>query len=364
MSMERAHSVTRRALLLALASSAFACQRRPSAGDEDGAPTITLTGAGATFPYPLYSHWIASYERLNPGTRINYQSIGSGGAIRQLVLGTIDFGASDIPAPHELAPEGGRALVHLPVAVGAVAVAYNLPGVPELRLTPGLLAALFLGEITRWDDPRLAAINPKAALPSLPVRVVLRRDGSGSTAVFTEYLSKASAAFGARVGSGPSVTWPSGVGAAGNEGVTAQVKSTPGALSYIDLSNALQSGLAVALLETYGGRFVRPTLESVRAAAEAVPATGTLHVSLTHAPARDAYPIAAYTYLLTYEEYGDLDKARAVARFAWWATHDGQSACAALHYAPLPDEAVREVERRLKRLRAAGQPVVGGRVNG
>jgi phosphate transport system substrate-binding protein len=326
-----------------------------------GAPTSTkLTGAGATLPYPLYSRWIANYQRLNPETQINYQSIGSGGGVRQLLEGTIDFGASDIPVQLDEERRASRRLIHLPMAVGAVTVAYNLPDVAELRLGPEVIGDLFLGDITRWNDARLASLNPGVELPDAPIHLIVRSDGGGSTAIFTDYAAKTNAAFRARVGAGPNVSWPSGTAAAGNDGVTVQLKSTPGALSYIDLSNALQSGLQIAALRGHGEGFMKPTLAAMTAAADAMPMPDELYTSLTDAPSDQAYPIAAYTYLLTYADTPDPTKGRALAHFAWWATHEGQSACEELHYARLPASAVLAVERRIKALKSGSDPLFGG----
>jgi phosphate transport system substrate-binding protein len=319
---------------------------------------IELTGAGATLPYPLYSRWIASYQRLHPDTQLNYQPIGSSGGVRQLLAGTIDFGASDIPVDDASAE--GRRLVHLPVAVGAIAVAYNLPGVSELRLGPEVVGDLFLGEITRWNDARLASLNPGVTLPDIPVRVIVRSDGGGSTAAFSDYASKTNSAFRARVGSGANVAWPSGTAAAGNDGVTAQLKGTPGALSYIDLSSALQNRLQIASLRGHNGSFKRPTLDALVAAANAVAMPEELHTSLADAPNDDAYPIAAYTYLLTDADVRDARKGRALADFAWWATHDGQSSCGDLHYAPLPAPVIAAVEQRIRGLRSGTEPLFSG----
>lgn len=347
-------------LFLAALLVAFACRAWSRSPDADEAAPTKLTGAGATLPYPLYSRWIASYQRIKPDTQINYQSIGSAGGVRQLLEGTIDFGASDIPAVLASAQQDARRLVHLPVAIGGVAIAYNLPGVAELRLGPEVLGDLFLGEITRWNDARLVSLNPGAELPDAPIRLIVRSDGGGSTAVFTDYAAKTNVAFRARVGSGPSVTWPSGNAAAGNDGVTAQLKATPGALSYVDLSNALQNGLQIAALRGHGEGFKKPTLAALSAAANAVAMPDELFTSLTDAPSVDAYPIAAYTYLLTYADAPDAHKGRALAEFAWWATHDGQSACEELHYARLPASVVSAVELRIKALKSGTEPLFSG----
>jgi phosphate transport system substrate-binding protein len=357
----RSESALRACMLVCLALPVLsACDATSEAPRASDSVPIKLTGAGATLPYALYSRWIASYQLLHPDTRINYQAIGSSGGVRQLLAGTIDFGASDIPV--ELDAEGGdaRRLVHLPMAVAGVAIAYNLPGVAELRLGPEVVGDLFLGEITRWNDARLASLNPGTELPDAPIQLIVRSDGGGSTAVFTDYAAKTNGTFRTRIGSGPSVSWPRGTAAAGNDGVTAQLMATPGALSYVDLSNALQNGLQIAALRGHGEGFKRPTTAALVAAAKAVPIPEKLYTSLTDAPSEDAYPIAAYTYLLTYADIADARKGRALAQFAWWATHEGQGSCDELHYAPLPASVIATVEQRIRALKSGTEPLFSG----
>jgi phosphate transport system substrate-binding protein len=339
-----------RCRFLSLLLVAFACSN-------DG--TVALNGAGATFPYPLYSKWIAEYQAVDPTVRINYQSIGSGGGVRQIVAGTVDFGASDVPIePGEERGAGGR-LLHVPTAVGSVVVSYNLSGVSEpLRLTPEAIASIWLGETRRWNAPLLAEHNPGVALPDAPIIVVYRTDGSGTTSTFTRYLSAASARWAKEVGAGKSVRWPIGIGAKGNEGVTAQLQGSPGAIGYTELAYATQNRLPRAALKNAAGHFVGPSSAAATAAAEAVTMPASLQVSLESAKDEAAYPLAAYTYVLVYESVADSRRGEALARFLWWTVHDGQRFVRALDYAPLPVGAVMQAEASLKRLQAGGKPAL------
>jgi phosphate transport system substrate-binding protein len=345
-------SPARRDLLIWLVSSgAFACSN-------DG--TVALNGAGATFPYPLYTKWIDEYRSVNPNVRINYQSIGSGGGVRQIVAGTVDFGASDVPAEPDEERGAAGPLVHVPTAVGCVVVSYNLPGLgtSTVRLTPELLASIYLGEIGRWNDPALALVNPGVALPDQPIAVVFRTDGSGTTAIFTRFLSTTSPRWLERVGIGKSIRWPVGIGAKGNEGVTGQLQATPGAIGYTELAYATQNGLPRAALRNRAGHFVVPSSETATAAAEAVLLPPKLPASLEAAASDEAYPLAAYTYLLVYQDSTDVRRGEALAQFMWWAVHDGQRFARALDYAPLPSGVVAQVEKTLKTLRAGGKPAL------
>ncbi len=330
---------------LALASLAGAAAAGP----------VLINGAGATFPFPLYSRWFSDYTRVDPGVRFNYQSIGSGGGIKQITEHTVDFGASDAPmTDEELARAPG--ILHVPTVLGAVVVSYNLP-VEGLRLTPETLAGLFLGTITKWNDPALAKDNPGARLPDVPVVIVHRSDGSGTTAIFTDYLAKASPPWKAKVGAGKSVKWPTGLGAKGNEGVTGMVRSMAGAVGYVELAYANQNKLAMALLRNRDGAFVQPSLESTSAAAAGVALPPDFRVSITDAAGKGAYPIAAFTYLLVYKDQADAVKGPALARFLWWAIHDGQASAPALDYAPLPKTVVSRVEQEVRSLTVQGKPV-------
>jgi len=321
--------------------------------------TVPLNGAGATFPYPLYSKWIEEYKRVEPTVRINYQSIGSGGGVRQIVAGTVDFGASDVPIEGDEERGAAGKLLHVPTAIGSVVVSYNLPGVrTPLRLTPEAIAGIWLGEIKRWNAPQIAAENAGAELLDLPISVVYRTDGSGTTAIFTRYLASVSPRWSKEVGAGKSVRWPIGVGAKGNEGVTAQLQSTPGTIGYTELAYATQNGLPRAELRNAAGRFVGPSAEAATAAAEAVPMPESLQATLESAGSGSAYPLSAYTYLLVYESALDVRRGAALAHFLWWTIHDGQRFTRDLDYAPLPAPVVAKVESALRRLQAGGRPVL------
>jgi len=323
-----------------------------------GGGAVDLHGAGATFPYPLYSKWVAEYQKVDPRVRINYQSIGSGGGIKQITEKTVDFGASDAPMKdEELARAPGKVL-HLPMTLGAVVLAYHLPGVDSgLVLDAETVAAVFLGEVKTWNDPRIAAFNPAAKLPADPITVAYRSDGSGTTAVFTDYLAKVSPAWKEKVGAGKSVKFPVGLGA---KGVAGQVKSTPGTIGYVELAYAKQTKLAYASLKNRAGKVVEPSMEAITAAAAGFAADmpADFRLSITDAPGDAAYSISSYSYILVYEETSGLTKARALAQFLWWAVHDGQKLAPALDYAPLPADVVVRVEAALRTLRAGGQPLL------
>ncbi len=319
--------------------------------------TVEINGAGATFPYPLYSKWVAEYQRRDPRVQINYQSIGSGGGIRQITERTVDFGASDAPMTDEQLGKAPGKLVHVPTTLGAVVVTYNLPAkTPTLKMNPEILAAIFLGEIKSWNAPPIAALNAGVALPAQAITVVHRSDGSGTTAVFTDYLSKVSPTWRERVGKGTSVSWPVGLGAKGNEGVTGQAKTTPGAIGYVELAYAKQNQLPIVLLKNHAGAFVEPSTTSITAAAAgaATSMPDDLRVSIVDPPGEGAYPIAAFTYILVYEDMSNRAHADALAHFLWWATHDGQQFGPPLYYAPLPREMVTKVEAKLRGLKADG----------
>ncbi|MER3397794.1 MAG: phosphate ABC transporter substrate-binding protein PstS [Chloroflexota bacterium] len=332
--------------ILGLLVAACAPAGAPRPGAQTGAPT--LTGAGASFPYPIYAKWFDVYAQKT-GVRINYQSIGSGGGIRQILEGTVDFGASDAPMTDDQLARAPGKILHIPTVLGAVVVVYNLPELGgALKLSPETLAAIYLGQVTRWNDPRIAAENPGLKLPDTPIAVVYRSDGSGTTYVFTDYLSAVSPAWKERVGRGTSVNWPVGLGSKGNEGVTGQVKQTPGAIGYVEVAYAVQNRLPQALLRNRAGNYVEPTLENITAAAAGAAPTlpEDLRVSIVDAPGPNSYPISAFTYILVYQEQRDPVKGRALAEFLWWALDEGQAYAPNLHYAPLP-EAVRAKARAL-----------------
>jgi phosphate transport system substrate-binding protein len=298
---------------------------------------------------------MAEYNRQNPNIRINYQSIGSGGGIRQIMAGTVDFGASDAPMTDQETQKAPAKLLHVPTAIGAVVAAYNLPGLAgTLQLTPDALVEIYLGNVKQWDHPKIKASNPTLALPAQTISVVYRTDGSGTTSVFTEYLANVSAAWKEKVGAAKSVKWPVGLGAKGNEGVTGQVKTTPGAIGYIELAYAMQNKMPVASIQNKSGEFIKPEMSATTAAAEGIELDDDLTASIVNPSGPKAYPIASYTYMLVYENGKDPTKAKELAKFLWWAVHDGQKYCEPLHYAPLPVKTVAKVEGRLKTLTAGG----------
>jgi phosphate transport system substrate-binding protein len=329
-------------------------------GDSAGAATAALTGAGATFPDPIYKKWAAEYARAT-GVQINYQSIGSGGGIRQYTEGTVDFGATDGPMTAEqLAAVQGR-VIHLPTVLGAVVATYNLPGVPAgLKLDGPVLADIFLGKITKWNDARIGGLNPGVSLPDSDIIVVHRSDGSGTTFIFTDYLSKVSAEWKGKVGNATSVNWPVGLGGRGNEGVTGQVKQTTGSIGYVELIYAITNQLPYAHVRNTAGNFIEPSLASVTAAAASAsfaPDTD-FRVSITNPAGADAYPIASFTWLLIHPDLADVGKARALKAFLdWILTDEAQQMAATLHYAPLPAAVSALAKERVRTLTAAGQPI-------
>jgi phosphate transport system substrate-binding protein len=301
-----------------------------------------LTGAGATFPYPLYSKWFSDYA-TKTGVKINYQSIGSGGGIRQLSEQTVDFGATDAPmSDAELAKAKGGPVVHIPTTMGAVVVTYNLPEVKEpLKLTGDVIAAIYQGQITKWNDARIAALNPTAKLPATDILVVHRSDGSGTSYVFTDYLASVSPAWATKPGKGKEVQWPVGLGAKGNEGVAGQVKQTPGAIGYVELAYANQNKLSTASIRNANGEYVAPSIASVTSAAAGavakLPAGTDYRISIVNAPGAGAYPISSLTWILAYQKQTDAAKGKKLVDFLHWALTDGQALAAPLDYAPLPE---------------------------
>ncbi|HYS10999.1 MAG TPA: phosphate ABC transporter substrate-binding protein PstS [Myxococcales bacterium] len=327
------------------------------AGAAVAADTTLINGAGATFPFPIYSKWFSDYNKAHPNVQINYQSIGSGGGIKQITERTVDFGASDAPMSDEQMQKA-QGIQHIPTVMGAVVVVWNLPAVPELRLTPEALAGIYMGRITKWDDEALKKENPKAKLPDTAITVVHRSDGSGTTNIFTDYLSKISPEWKAGPGKGTSVNWPVGLGGKGNEGVTGVVKQTEGAIGYVELAYANQNKLPTAELRNREGQWVKATLAATSAAAAKVEIPDDYRVSITDQPGPTAYPIAAFTYLLIYKDQKDPAKGDALLKFAWWALHDGQKSASALDYAPLPQPVVHKVEKTLKSMTVQGKPTL------
>jgi len=305
-----------------------------------------LNAAGATFPYPIYSKWFNQYHQEHPDIEINYQSIGSGGGIRQVTAGTVDFGASDGPMSDEQLASAKVKIIHLPTVLGAVVPAYNIPGFKgELKFTPEVIAGIYLGKITSWNDPAIAKINPGVSLPNQGIIVVHRSDGSGTTYIFTDYLSKVSNEWRDSVGKGTSVKWPTGLGAKGNEGVAGMVRQMEGAFGYVELIYALQNNISFGPVKNAGGSFVKASLESTTAAAASVKTMpADFRVSITNPPGKDAYPIASFTWLLVPADWKDKNKEKIIVEFLNWMLDQGQAMTADLNYAPLPD-AVKQKER-------------------
>jgi phosphate transport system substrate-binding protein len=338
----------------------FSVACSPGGAGPNTTGAINLQGAGATFPNPLYQKWLSEYGKLHPNVKIDYQSIGSGGGIKQIKEQTVDFGASDAPMKDEDLKSAPAELIHVPTVLGAVVITYNLQGIDKpLRFSPDVVADIFLGKVKRWDDPRIKADNADANLPSSDITVVHRSDGSGTSAVFTDYLSKVSAEWKQQVGAGTSPKWPVGLGGKGNEGVTGQVKQTPNTIGYVELAYAIQNKLPVALLKNKAGDFVEPSFDAVTAAAaESLPATPEdLRVSITDAAGKGAYPISSYTYILVYKEQRDAAKGKALVDFLWWGLHDGEQFAKDLNYAPLPAEIVKRAEAKVNSIVAGGKPL-------
>ncbi len=334
-------------------------QSATSSSTSSSSSSVDLTGAGATFPYPLYSKWFSDYAKVT-GVRINYQSIGSGGGIRQLSEGTVDFGASDSPmSDEEMAKAKGGSILHVPTVLGADVITYNLPGVTTaLKFTPDAIADIFMGRIKKWNDARVATLNPGVALPSQDILVVHRSDGSGTTYIFTDYLTTAVPAWKTAVGKGKEVKWPVGLGAKGNEGVAGQVKQTPGAIGYVELAYAKQNNLPVAAIRNRAGQFVVASVPAVTAAAEgaakALPPNTDYRISIVDAPGADSYPISSFTWILVYQRQKDAVKGKKLVDFLNWALTNGEAQASALDYAPLPSEMASTVRDRLKTIDLAG----------
>ena len=317
-----------------------------------------INGAGATFPYPIYSKWFDEYTKVDPEVRFNYQSIGSGGGIKQVTARTVDFGATDGPMNDEQLKAAPSELLHIPTVMGAVVATYNLPGSPKLKFTGDVLAEIFLGKITKWNDAKIAALNAGVSLPDQPIVVVHRSDGSGTTYIWVDYLAKISSEWDKKVGRGTSVNWPVGLGGKGNEGVTQQVKQTEGAIGYVELIYALSNGLGFAQIQNSAGKFIVPSLASVTSAAASAklkPDTD-FRVSITNPPGDDAYPIASFTWLLIQKDGKDAAKAKLIKDFlTWMITPEAQQMAEGLKYAPLPADVVKLVQARLGTLKAGGK---------
>ena len=329
--------------LSALALAACSPDQKGSAGNSaaSASGSVDLNGAGATFPQPIYNKWFSDYA-AKTGVKINYQAIGSGGGIRQLSEQTVDFGASDSPMKdEEIANAKGGAVMHVPTVLGAVVLGYNLPGLAApLKLDGAAIADIFLGKITKWNDPRIATLNAGAKLPAADILVVHRSDGSGTTFIFSDYLATVNAAWARSPGRGKELQWPAGIGAKGNDGVAGQVKQTPNSIGYMELAYAKQNQIAYAHVKNAAGQFVEPSVQSTTAAAEGalskLPPTTDYRVSIVNAPGAGSYPIASFTWLLVYRNPADAGKAKKLNDFLKWALTEGEASAGALDYAPLP----------------------------
>jgi phosphate transport system substrate-binding protein len=313
-----------------------------------------INGAGATFPFPIYSKWFSEYNKLHPDIEINYQSLGSGAGIRQLTAQTVFFGATDGPMSNEQLLAAPGRILHFPTVLGAVVPVYNIDGVSaELKFTGPLLADIFLGKITKWNDPAIAKVNPGVSLPGTDINVVHRSDGSGTTYIFCDYLAKVSPEWKKRVGVSTAVNWPVGLGGKGNEGVAGLVKQTPGAIGYVELIYALQSKISYGSVQNLSGAFVRASVDGVTTAAAAAASQmpADFRVSITNAPGATAYPISSFTWLLLYESPKDKQAAKTMVDFMKWALTDGQRYCADLGYAPLPDSVVKLELEAVKKIK-------------
>ncbi|MDE0119661.1 MAG: phosphate ABC transporter substrate-binding protein PstS [Bdellovibrionales bacterium] len=314
---------------------------------------LLINGAGASFPYILYSKWFLEYRKINPGIRINYRSIGSGGGIRQFLTGTLDFGATDVPMPKEQIQKSKKEILHLPTALGAVVVSYNLPAVEkkEIRLTASVLANIYMGKITKWNHKEISEINPDIALPDQNIVPVYRADGSGTTAVFTEYLAQFSSEWLQKVGKGKSVNWLTGIGGKGNEGVMGLIRKMPGAIGYVAMSYAVNRQLPMAEIQNMSGHFVKASTHTVKTSAQQIlEKTNDLFHPLTAVQGTDVYPMSSYTYLLVYKEMTS-DKGAALVQFLNWYLKNGQSFCESLHYIPLPSLVIQKVKHRVRSIK-------------
>jgi phosphate transport system substrate-binding protein len=314
---------------------------------------LLINGAGATFPYPIYSKWFDEYAKVDPSVRFNYQSIGSGGGQKQITAQTVDFGASDGPMSDENLAKAPGKILHIPTVAGAVVITYNLTNNPKLKLDGSTLADIFLGNITKWNDPKIAALNPDVKLPATDIVVVHRSDGSGTSFIFTDYLSNVSPVWLDSVGKGTSVKWPTGIGlgAKGNEGVAGQVKQLPGAIGYVELIYANQNKLPFADLKNAAGNFIAPSLDSVTAALATAKIPDDFRFSMVNAPGDQAYPISGATWLLVYEQQKNADKGKKLVEFLNWALIRGETVAPSLDYAPLPAAVQQRVLERIKTIK-------------
>jgi phosphate transport system substrate-binding protein len=326
------------------------CSQGPGLGSQASAQML-INGAGATFPYPIYSKWFDEYAKVDPSVRFNYQSIGSGGGQKQILAETVDFGASDGPMSDENLAKAPRKLLHIPTVAGADVLTYNLPGNPKLKMDGQTLVDIFLGRITKWNDRRLVAHNPDVKLPDTDIIVVHRSDGSGTTYIWVDYLSSVSKEWETKVGRGTSVNWPTGLGGKGNEGVAGQIKQLPGSVGYVELIYAKQNKLPYADVKNAAGNYVTPSLESITEALAAAQIPDDFRFSMVNPPGPKAYPIAGTTWLLVYEQQKDANKGRKLVEFLNWAMTRGEGMASSLDYASLPENVQRRVLERIKTIK-------------
>ena len=312
---------------------------------------MMINGAGATFPYPIYSKWFDEYAKVDPSVRFNYQSIGSGGGQKQILAQTVDFGASDGPMSDDNLAKAPGKILHIPTVAGAVVIVSNLPGNPSLKFDGDTIAGIYLGQIKKWNDPKLTALNPGVKLPDQDIVVVHRSDGSGTTFIFTDYLSKISPEWKQKAGNNTSVNWPTGIGGKGNEGVAGQIKQTPGALGYVELIYAIQNKMSFGEVKNSAGNFAKPSIESITAALAAADIPDDFRFSITNAPGPDAYPIAGATWLLVYEQQKDAAKGKKLVEFLKWAAKDGEKMAKDLQYAPMPESLRQRVLKRIEEIK-------------
>ncbi len=323
------------------------------------ASELLINGAGATFPYPIYSKWFDVYSNRSGSVRFNYQSIGSGGGVKQIIAETVDFGASDGPMSDEEMDKAPARILHIPTVMGAVAVVYNLDNIASgLKLTEENVVDIFLGKITKWNDPKIAQNNPGIALPDQDIVTVHRSDGSGTTYIFTDYLSHVALGWKMSVGTGKSVKWPVGLGGKGNEGVAGTVKQTPGAIGYVELAYAQLNHLAYAFIQNRAGNFIEPSIEATTAAMADTKIPSDYRMSIVDQAGKDAYPISGLTWILVYRNQKDEAKGKAIVGFLWWALHEGQSMAKDLGYAPLPSNLVEMLEKTLNQIQYKGKPLL------
>src|SRR6266478_7564089 len=312
---------------------------------------MTINGAGATFPYPIYSKWFDEYAKVDPSVRFNYQSIGSGGGQKPILAQTVDFGASDGPMSDDNLAKAPGKILHIPTVAGAVVITYNIPGNPAVKFDGDTIAGIFLGQIKKWNDSKLTALNPGVKLPDQDIVVVHRSDGSGTTFIFTDYLSKISSDWKSKAGNNTSVNWPTGIGGKGNEGVSGQVKQTPGAIGYVELIYAIQNKMPYAQVKNSAGKFVKATIDSVTAALATANIPDDFRFSMTNAPGKEAYPIAGATWLLVYQQQKDPAKGKKLVEFLKWSMTKGEGMAKDLQYAPLPDNVQERVLKRIDEIK-------------